>query len=74
MPTAAQEPGIGHIETTVAEAIDYRPEFRGYARVDPISLVTVKAGLDGVIEISQRGLGSTFLPVISLRTSMGRTR
>ncbi len=47
---AAQEAGIGHIETTRTQAVDYRPEFRGYARVDPVSLVTVKAGLDGVIE------------------------
>lgn len=50
MPMAAQEPGIGHIETTRAQAVEYRPELRGYARVDPVSLVTVKAELDGVVE------------------------
>jgi multidrug efflux pump subunit AcrA (membrane-fusion protein) len=50
MPLVAQEPGIGHIETTRAQAVDYRPEFRGYARVDPIGLVTVTADLDGVVE------------------------
>jgi len=41
---------MGHIEATRAQAVSYRPELRGYARVDPVSLVTVSAGLDGVVE------------------------
>jgi len=41
---------MGPIDTARAQAVSFRPEFRGYARVDPVSLVTVEAGLDGVIE------------------------
>jgi RND family efflux transporter MFP subunit len=48
-PLAAQVPGMPQVEAVPARAVSYRPEFRGYARVEPISLVTVKAGLDGVI-------------------------
>jgi RND family efflux transporter MFP subunit len=48
-PVAAQVPGTQQIEATQARAVSYRPEFRAYARVEPISLVTVKSGLDGVI-------------------------
>jgi multidrug efflux pump subunit AcrA (membrane-fusion protein) len=50
MPSAAKDPDIGHIEVTRAQAVTYQPEFRAYGQVDPVSLVTVKAGLDGVIE------------------------
>jgi RND family efflux transporter MFP subunit len=49
MTAAGQDPGMGQVETTRAQAVSFRPEYRGYARVEPVSLVTVKSGLDGII-------------------------
>jgi RND family efflux transporter MFP subunit len=48
--TTAQDAATGQIAAVPAQAASYQPEFRGYARVAPIQMVTVKVGLKGVIE------------------------
>jgi len=49
MPAAPQDSRTGEVAAVPAQATTYRPEVRGYARVDPIQTLTIKAGLEGVI-------------------------
>lgn len=49
-PASAVDPPAGQIDAVPVALVTYRPELRAAARVLPVHLVTVKAGLTGVIK------------------------
>jgi len=50
MPATPEDAPRVRVDAVRAQAVNYEPQLRAYAQVEPVQLVAVKAGLTGVIE------------------------